>query len=299
MRVALIVNPIAGGGRAKKLAPIAIAKLKSAGYEVEVRESHRAGASTELASEAAKECELVVACGGDGTVFEVLNGIVETEATLGILPWGRGNDISKDLGLPQGIEEPIRALIDGLPRRVDAVETNGKFFLGVGGLGLDAQAAVVGNKYRKMLISDFIAYQILPLFIFLSYPPFPVEIKVDGETFTYEGTFLVSVGNTPTYARGMRILPEASFTDGKLDLCITTAPSRFHLFKLYGQVFSGQHVKDPGVHYFQASRVSVRALNGATVHFFADGEILGTLPAEFAIAPGKAKIQLWKGQRIG
>ncbi len=295
MRIALIINPIAGGGRAKKLAPIAIERLKQAGCQVEVIESQRAGASTELARAAAKECKLVVACGGDGTVLEVLNGIVETEATLGVLPWGRGNDVAKDLGLPQGVEEPIRTLIDGSPRRVDAVETNGKYFLGVGGLGLDAQAAVMGNKYRKVLFSDFIAYQILPLFIFFSYPPFPVEVKVDEDLFVYEGTFLVSVGNTSTYSRGMRILPNASYTDGKLDLCITTAPSRFHLFKLYSQVFSGQHIKDPGVHYFQASQVKVRALNGATVHFFADGEILGTLPAEFRIAPGRARIQSRKG----
>ncbi|MCR4429059.1 MAG: diacylglycerol kinase family lipid kinase [Caldiserica bacterium] len=293
MRLAIVVNPIAGAGKAKKFAPLAEEKLKNAGFEVALLYSKGVGDAVELARKAALEgAEAVIACGGDGTVFEVLNGIKATNASLGILPWGRGNDVSKDLGIPQGIEEPIEVLIRGKPREIDACQSPKGLFLGVGGIGLDAQVAVNGNKWRKILRSDFVAYELGAIVTILYYPPFPLEITIDGKKFVFEQTFLVAVGNTVSYSRGMRILPHASFADGKLDLCVVTSPTRWHLLKLFPTVFKGEHLKDPGIHYFQPCNVELQCLNGSQIFYFADGEVLGTLPASFSIKPKAVKILL-------
>jgi YegS/Rv2252/BmrU family lipid kinase len=296
MKLAIIVNPIAGAGKAYKLAPFAEKKLKDAGFKVQVFLSEGARNSVELARKAALEgYETVVACGGDGTVFEVLNGIQSTGATLGILPWGRGNDVSKDLGIPQGVEEPIEALIKGKPVEVDAAESPQGLFLGVGGVGVDAQVAVNGNRWRKILRSDFIAYELGAVITLLYYPPFPLEITLDGNTYHFDNTYLVAIGNTVSYSRGMRILPRASFIDGKLDVCVVTSRSRWHLLKIFPTVFTGEHLKDKGIHYFQPEKVELRCLNGARVYYFADGEVLGTLPASFSIKSRKVKIILPRG----
>jgi YegS/Rv2252/BmrU family lipid kinase len=295
MKIAIIVNPVAGGGKAKKLAPLAEKRLKEAGHKTQVFISGRQEESMKLAELAAKEgFEIIVACGGDGTVLEVLNGIKSTDAALGVLPWGRGNDVSKDLGLPQGVDGSIETLLNGKEVEVDAAGTGGRLFLGVGGVGLDAQVAVNGNRWRKVLRSDFVAYELGAIVTILYYPPFPLELSLEGKLHLFENTFLVAVGNTSSYSRGMRILPHASFLDGKLDVCVVTSRSRFHLLKLFPTVFRGTHLKDPGIHYFQADQVNLRCLNGAKVYYFADGEIFGTLPTSFVIHPRKVKIILPK-----
>lgn len=298
MKYAIVVNPIAGAGKARKFAPLAEKKLRSAGFDVSLFFTRGAGDATELARKASLEgAEGVIACGGDGTVFEVLNGIQSTNASLGILPWGRGNDVSKDLGIPQGIEKPIEVLIEGKAKEIDACQSPKGLFLGVGGIGLDAQVAVNGNKWRKFLRSDFVAYELGAVVTILYYPPFPLEITLDGTKLVFEKTFLVAVGNTVSYSRGMKILPKASFQDGKLDVCVVTAPSRWHLLKIFPTVFKGDHLKDPGIHYFQPKKVDLKCLNGSKIYYFADGEVLGTLPAGFSVKSKAVKIILPRDEK--
>jgi hypothetical protein len=143
MRLAIIMNPIAGGGKAKEMSSHAIEVLQKAGFEVALMESTFAGASTGLARQAAQlGYNPVLACGGDGTVLEVVNGLEGTTSVMGILPYGRGNDVCKDLGLSINSEEALETIIHGHPRNVDAVKCRGRAFLGVGGVGVDGQAAV-------------------------------------------------------------------------------------------------------------------------------------------------------------
>lgn len=292
MRVVIIMNPIAGGGKAKKITPYAKEKLQSFGCDVEVWESTYAGVSVDLARQAVEAgFDRVVACGGDGTVFEVLNGLSFRSTVMGILPFGRGNDVSKDLGLPQNLEDSIQNLVDGIPKSMDAILTRGRYFLGVGGVGLDGQAAFTAARWRRFLPQTSFAYTLIALWTLSFFRPFPLEFALDGKTRVFPQTYLVAVGNTTTYAQGMQILPKALPNDGLLDACVITSRTRLHLFSLFPKVFSGSHIHDSGVFYFQGKDLYLNCPNSARkVHCFADGELLGTLPNRFSIAPRMVQI---------
>ncbi len=292
MRVVIIVNPIAGGGKAKKIAPHAKEKLQSFGCDVHVWESTHAGASVDLARQAAEAgFDRVVACGGDGTVLEVLNGLSSRPTVMGVLPFGRGNDVSKDLGLPQNLEDSIQNLLDGVPKSVDAIFTSGRYYLGVGGVGLDGQAAITAVRCRRFLPQTSFAYTLIALWTLSFFRPFPLEFELDGKTRVFPQTYLVAIGNTTTYSQGMKILPKALPNDGLLDACVITSRTRLHLFSLFTKVFSGSHIHDSGVYYFQGKDLSLNCPNSARkVYCFADGELLGTLPNRFSIAPRMVQI---------
>jgi YegS/Rv2252/BmrU family lipid kinase len=292
MRVVIIMNPIAGGAKAKKITPYAKEKLQSFGCDVEVWESTYAGVSVDLARQAAEAgFDRVVACGGDGTVLEVLTGLSSRPTVMGILPFGRGNDVSKDLGLPQNLEDSIQNLVDGVPKPMDAILARDRYFLGVGGVGLDGQAAFTAARCRRFLPQTSFAYTLIALWTLSFFRPFPLEFTLDGKTRVFPQTYLVAVGNTTTYSQGMQILPKALPNDGLLDACVITSRTRLHLFSLFAKVFSGSHIHDSGVYYFQGKDLYLNCPNSARkVYCFADGELLGTLPNRFSIAPRMVQI---------
>jgi diacylglycerol kinase (ATP) len=292
MRIAIIMNPIAGGGKTKRMTPDAKQLLQSLGCDVEVWESTYPGVSVDLARQAAEAgFDRVVACGGDGTVLEVLNGLSARPTVMGILPFGRGNDVSKDLGLPQNPEDSIRNLVDGAPKATDAIFTQGRYFLGVGGVGMDGQAAVTAARWGRFLPQTSFSYTLIALWTLSFFRPFPLEFTMDGKTQVFPETYLVAIGNTTTYSQGMRILPKALPNDGLLDACVVTSRTRLHLFSLFTKVFSGRHILDGGVSYFQGKDLSLNCPDSARkIHCFADGELLGTLPNRFSIVPKMVQI---------
>jgi diacylglycerol kinase (ATP) len=292
MRAAIIVNPIAGEGKAKQMAPRAKEKLEGAGFEVEVMESAFAGASTGLAREAAqKGSDRVIACGGDGTVLEVVNGLDGTACLMGILPFGRGNDVYKDLGLPPELESAFQTVSNGSPRFVDAVKCRGRAFLGVGGVGIDAQAAVNADRWKRFLPKSSISYILVGFWTLIFFQPFTLDMTLDGESYHFQKTYVVAVGNTSTYSQGMRILPKASPSDGLLDACVITSSRHFHVLPLFFKIFSGDHLKDPGVHYFQGKELQLNCPDfQRKIYCFADGELFGILPNHFSASPRQVQL---------
>ena len=292
MRIAIILNPIAGGGKAKEMSSHAKETLQQAGFEVSLMESTFAGASTGLARQAALlGYDPVLACGGDGTVLEVVNGLEGTTSIMGILPYGRGNDVYKDLGLPIDSEEALQTIIHGHPRSVDAVKCRSRAFLGVGGVGVDGQAAVNAERWKRFLPKAGISYILVGFLTMAFFRPFTLELILDGERHQFNYTYVVAVGNTSTYSQGMKILPKASFQDGLLDACVITSKSHLHLFPLFFKIFSGEHIKDPGVRYFQGKELQLNCLDPhRTIYCFADGEMFGALPNHYSACPNQIQI---------
>jgi YegS/Rv2252/BmrU family lipid kinase len=220
-----IVNPVAGKGQAVRVWERVRAGLPSLEPWHCVLTQY-AGHARELASTAtARGYERVVAVGGDGTVYEVANGLAGTETTLGIIPAGTGNDTAGNLGVPF---DPIAAAslaAQGTARHIDLGEIrtaqSTSYFVNVAGFGFDAEVAWRVNRMPRKFVGGTVPYVIGVLETLWQYRAPLMRISVDQQTFERR-VFLVAVANNPSYGGGMRIAPNARCDDGLFDLCLVS-----------------------------------------------------------------------------
>lgn len=284
MGTRIIVNPVAGAGRAAARARAVASQLYAAWPALEWVESTSAEHVTQLAHEAkAAGYERVIVAGGDGTVHLAVNGLVGGSTALGILPAGSGNDLLSALGFPRDLERAIRLLERGRTRQIDVGLAAGRVFCCVLGVGLDTPALEIVHRSRFRRGRGLYSYAALRTV--LTYSPRRMRIRY-GSDAAFEGdvTF-AAVTNTPTYAGGMRIAPSASVVDGQLDLCIVPRLGRARTLASFGQMTRGRHGEIPGVVLAQSGSVQLESDEPIPVTL--DGELTDLRTSlEARIVPG-------------
>jgi YegS/Rv2252/BmrU family lipid kinase len=285
-RTLAIVNPVAGRHAAPRIWSRIHAEVPAA-RDWDCVTTERPGHARQLAAAAAdKAYARVVAVGGDGTISEVANGLARSETALGIIPAGTGNDLAHSLGIPG---DPLAAAhlaahgasspLDVGELRTDATHT---YFLNVAGFGFDAEVAWRANRLPKRG-GGTLPYVLGVVHTLWRYAASGMRISIDGQTVDRR-VFLVAVGNCPTYAGGMRIVPSARPDDGLLDVCLVSHLSRVEVLRLLPRMYSGGHVRHPAVELFRCRELSADA-NGRVL-CQADGELVGGLPARFGLLAG-------------
>ncbi len=280
-----MVNETAGAGKARRL----WSRLRDGltGPTCDWASTRRPGHARELARDAASRgYDLVVAFGGDGTVHEVVNGIMReerAEAALGIVPAGTGNDIARSFGVPSDPAEACRVLREKpVLRRMDLARVKDRYFVGVGGAGFDAEVAALCNRWPKYLPGT-ITY-VLGIFALLAtFNPVEVELALDGEVLR-QRILLVALGNTQYYGGGMRMCPLARPDDGLLEVVVAGPLGKLETIRLLPTLFKGRHILHRLVSCYRAREVSIRSATPLSLQ--ADGEVLGQLPATFRVLPG-------------
>jgi len=290
----LIANSAVGGKRRTRIVDQVVRRLRESKGAVEVRWTTAPGHAEELAGLAVRGgATHVVACGGDGTIHEVVNGIVASEpatdaVTLGIVPLGRCNDLVRALNIPCKESVSIQTLLDGGVRTIDLGRVGGRYFLTVASLGLDSlvnQYVADGRPPRFFNRTTAYLYGIMANLFRYRF----VRMRLQGDVEGFEGpVFLAAVGNTSTYGGGMKIAPTAVVDDGRLDLCLVRQTSRLDVIKMLPYVYSGGHVRHPSVtmHTFQEIEVSTEA----PMTIWADGEPVARTPAVFRIVPRALRV---------
>jgi len=296
MKAMLIYNPAAGQRDVEPELRKAVQYLEGRGWEVLWRRTHGAGDATTYGREAATMgLDVAIAAGGDGTIGQIVNGLVGSKTTLGVIPTGTTNVWAKEARIPiwtplrpQAIQEAAVILAEGQPRTVDIGKVNGQYFLMWVGIGFDAQVtarveAQPQHKRRLGKIAFFVAVfvQTLNLTGVRSY------ITVDGKKISGR-IFLAVASNIHLYADIIRLAPMASMNDGRLDFCVFKAYSGLAALRLLVSLFLGIHTRDPEVKMLQARRISVQTSKPLPVH--ADGDIIGTTPVEISIVPNALRI---------
>ena len=287
-RVTVILNPTAGRGQALKrrdeLESLLHRSIKNLFDVVSWRviETTGPGSATAIAAEAAEQgVNLVVAAGGDGTLSEVLNGLVGTQTQLGVIPLGTGNDFARTVGIGTELSKAVLTLFYGNPLQVDVGRTQGRYFLNVAGCGFDAVCAERVNKgYRNLRgTAAYVAavYQSL-----IKFQPTQMRLTLDGETRDV-CAMLCAVANAQSYGGGMRIAPKARLNDGLLDVCLVTAGSKWQFVKAFPRVYKGTHITHPDVVMLRAKEIRIESETDLPI--LVDGEIVGTTPAEFTVSP--------------
>jgi len=282
----VIVNPIAGGGRAGR----AVSWL--AATEAIVRVTARAGEAEEIAAGAVGH-DRVIAVGGDGTVQEVVNGLLAhaSPSTLGLLPLGTGNDLARSLGIPRELPAAWKIATGEATRRIDVARaTNGsgrqRWFASAGGIGFDAQVAAAMAQQRGWQASRA-GYLMTTLSELRRFSNCHVRVTID--EVSVEGPVLfIAAANGAYYGGGMRIAPDALVDDGRLDVCIVGDISRRTALRQLPNLYRGTHVRHPAVSMHACSRLRVEG--GAETRIHLDGEPFGGLPLEVALHPGALRV---------
>ena len=284
MRLALVVNPAAGGGRGAKLLP-ALEKA-FAGHDVTVSLTTSLEHGEELARAAVADDRVVVAVGGDGLVGRVAGAVATARGVLGVVPGGRGNDFCRSLGI-RSVAAACDVVLTGVARPVDVGVVDGVPFLGIASVGFDSD--VQERVLRTRVPLGQLVYLWAALATVRSWRDATFTLEVDGAPVSVTG-WSAAVSNSGVYGGGMRLAPDASVTDGSLDLVTTSSMGRLAFLRSFPKVFRGTHVTHPAVDVRPARSVTLSASRPFRV--FADGDPVATLPCTVTVLPGALQLLL-------
>jgi YegS/Rv2252/BmrU family lipid kinase len=278
-RFALIVNPVAGGGRSLKAAGRVREELEGAGEQVRLIETASQEHAREVAAEAGRAGDTVVAVGGDGLVGTIAGELCESSSRLALVPAGRGNDFARVLRVPRDPRRAAEVARDGRERLLDVGEVDGASFVGNASLGIDSDVNQLANDtkfVRGNLVYLYATLRILPRWRHASF-----EVLVDGREHRLRG-FTVAAANSGVYGGGMRVAPNARLDDGRLDVVMVSEHSKARfLLKGIPKLFRGSHLDDEAIGFDRGESVEVRADRPFTV--FADGEPIARLPVTIKV----------------
>ncbi|MGM9924878.1 MAG: diacylglycerol kinase [Bacillus sp. (in: firmicutes)] len=279
-RARLIYNPTSGREAIRKHLPDVLAKLEAAGYEASCHATTGAGDATEAARIAIeRKYDIVIAAGGDGTIYEVVNGLAEAEyrPKLGIIPVGTTNDFARAIHVPRSIDEAVDIITAGNTMPIDIGKMNDKYFINIAGGGrLTELTYEVPSKLKTML--GQLAYYLKGIEMLPSIKATHVKIEYDGKLFEGE-IMLFLVANTNSVGGFERLAPDASLNDGMFTLLILKKTNLAEFIRIASLAIRGEHTKDPNVIYVKANRIKVTSTEKMQLNL--DGEYGGVAPAEF------------------
>ena len=271
--ITVIVNPSAHSERAKQ----SLDTIQRLAAGTNIRFTAGAGDARKLAREAALAgASTVVACGGDGTVSEVANGLAGTATALGVLPLGTMNVFSKEFAIPADLEAAWRIIEAGVTREIDLPEANGAHFIQLAGVGLDAQVVKETTWESKKRLGP-LSYIISAANVASRTPP---VLRVETDDQIREGSFVL-IGNGRYYGAKLVLFPDARPDDGRLDVIIFKNLGYFDIARYIGGVLLGQHLDLDDVDYFQTSELHVTCETPVPVEL--DGELFCDLPVRFGM----------------
>lgn len=301
-RVALIYNPASGQYSTRR--DRAVGRIQStladAGISVSAFETGAPGRAMSLAKEAVEQgFDTVLACGGDGTVHEVVQSLVGTDVALGVVPLGTANALAADLELIGPPEKVARKLLRATPMPVSvgrihyhdhAGQPGSRYFLVAAGIGADALLmARLDSRLKRRL--GYILYLIEATRIWAtsSFPLFEAAIPINGNGShrVVELSQLLAV-RVRSFGGVLRELaPGASLRNGNLSLLAFRTQKRLHYLAFLLSAMAGRHSFDGNVELLDTPSIECRHRNGSTASLYveADGEVLGTLPVRMEVAP--------------
>jgi len=319
MQAELIYNPQAGQVIVRHELEDAVTFLGRYGWTVVWQETTKPAEATELARHAVRRgAKVIIAAGGDGTVSEIANGLLDTDVALGVLPVGTTNSWALQMGIPAlnplvpgksvvklvaDVEERIahpllanyyrrvllnaaKVLVEGHTVRVDLGKAAGHYFLMWAGIGLDAAVVESVALKEKRALGSW-AYLLTTIAAAKGYSSIDVWLNLDGKVIKVN-TPLIVVSNIQLYGGVMRIGAKACVNDAKLDVCIFKGDGFFTFVQHAVKVLSHKHLQDPKIEYYQSSEIVVESARSLPVHM--DGEPFTETPVAIRAVPSALKV---------
>lgn len=291
-----VVNPAAGGGRCGKLASTALDKLRAAGLALEVHETKAPGEATHLAREAyAAGFRNFIAVGGDGTGFEIVNGLFpaaasQGRAALGFLPMGTGNSFLRDF-TRRGAEYAMKAILNGRKRPCDVIRLNHSggslYYINTLNMGFAADVATLTNRRLKGLGEAGYLLGVIISLARLRRRPFP--LRVDGERDDRRCLF-VAFSNSKYTGGKMLIAPYAIVDSGAIEYVHWGPIGRLGLLRNLPKLFDGSHIRHPLASRRIATRIEFDVKDAVDV--VVDGEVLTLELESLEVLPGALDVMV-------
>jgi YegS/Rv2252/BmrU family lipid kinase len=271
MKLVVITNPYAGRGRVKRFVGTFVSHAESTGRNLDVLHTEGPGHAIELGRRAAETADVVCIVGGDGTVHEVVNGLMPNPVPIAVVPYGSGNDFARLMECPRTAEELFSVIDDGMGVRLDVLDCGLRYCVNSCGLGFEAQVTKNSRSIRWL--------KGLPLYLLAVgkaltefHCPQVVITLEEGEAFTGE-RLLVSVGNGVSAGGGFYLTPNAAPDDGQIDVCVVKKMGRSRMLRLLPLSLKGAHTERPEVEMRRTRSLTVTCDEPLHVHI--DGEYLG------------------------
>jgi YegS/Rv2252/BmrU family lipid kinase len=279
----IIVNPAAHNAPSERRLEELYLWMQANGWRVSWEATEKRGDGTTMAGRAAeRRVPLVIACGGDGTVNEVINGLAGSESTLGTIPAGTSNIWAREVGLDKKLIDCVEAMITGERRKVDLGRVGDRYFLLLAGFGIDAaitQSVPLSIKERV----GAAAYAISAAKETIRWQAKPIAVRIDGVERELD-VLMAFVGNTRMYAGITRITPTAIVDDGLLDVCIYAGKGRRDILFHTARTLLQLHRRNKNVIYRRARKVEFDWNEPLPVQL--DGDPLDYCPNEVRVEPG-------------
>ena len=299
----VIVNPAAGGGRALRAEGEVAKYFLHGNRRADFVRSQSADDFRLRAADAARGgYRAVVALGGDGAFHHLVEATLGLDVVLGFFPAGNGNDIAEALGIPKDAVAAASVFLKSAPRAIDVIRATfagGKsaVYVGAGGVGMDAEAALLANtRFRRLpYVTRYLAGA---LWSFWRFKSLAVEagMETDSGFVKWPGKILLAVvANSPWYGSGFRIAPMAEMDDGWFDVALVEEIPWTRLLEALPVLLRTGDLRWPEIHRYRARRMTLRTDRPALVH--GDGEILGETPVEFEILPAAIRVAAPAGRK--
>jgi YegS/Rv2252/BmrU family lipid kinase len=297
----VIVNPNAAKGTASRHIPSIETSFQNRGLEYSIAISERPWHAVELSQQAiADGYDTIVAAGGDGTINEVINGIMlskqsgHSTARLGVLPIGRGNDFAYAAGIPLDFEASCEAIAQAATRVIDVgrvtggLYPQGRYFGNGVGVGFDAVINYLASESR---IGGTLGYLIAAAkAIFFYFKPPLVEIQLDDRKMT-QFAMMVTAMNGHRLGGGFILAPDANLSDANFDVCVASKLNKFEIIKLLPHFLNGSQKGHPALQFSYSQTVHVKALEGI-LYSQADGEKISMDATEITIELFPAQLEV-------
>jgi len=301
MPAKIILNPYSNRWGAKKRAPEMLQQLRALGYAFEMVTMAGPGHGVELAREAmAQGFDPIVAAGGDGSISEVVNGMIGEDgvagATLGVIPLGSANDYAYQLGIPDDLAAACQTLTAAQHiRRLDVGRVDDRIFMNDFILGLGAQTNIEAAKIHWLRGSMLYVAGALKAIAKARWPR--VGFEWDGGKIEKKRIVVAYVGNGYRTGGVYFFTPDARLDDGLLDFAVADARSRFKVLQLLPKTFKGTHVREPGVQVERCTWLHIESDDPLPA--LADGELIATAAYAFHIQILPGALQVIAGETPG
>lgn len=273
-RIVFIINPISGTGSKEVIPSLIERHIDKEAYDVEMRFTEYANHASEITTQCKEDgVDIVVAVGGDGTVNEVARALVDSPTALGIIPCGSGNGLARHLMLPMNVKGAIDIINVGLIHELDYGVINEHPFFCTCGMGFDA---FISKKFADAGKRGMMTYLENVLREGLKYEPDTYELTIDGNDTKQYQAFLLSVANASQYGNDAYIAPQASMSDGLLDVVIMEPFDILEAPQVGIELMNKTLDKSSRIKCFKAKDIKIRRSKPGVIHYDGDPVEAGT-----------------------
>ena len=281
-KIVFVVNPISGTQSKKAILKWIDERMDRSIYDYSIVKTEYAGHATQIAASAAQnKVDVVVAIGGDGTINEIARSLVHTETALGIIPCGSGNGLARHLRIPMDPKAAIDIINQGNRLSIDYGKINNIPFFCTCGVGFDA---FVSLKFADSRKRGLLTYLENTLHESLTYQPETYEIENEEGTMKYKA-WMIACGNASQYGNNAYIAPQASLTDGLMDVTIMEPFTVLDVPSLSFQLFNKTIDQNSRVKTMRAKKIKIHRAHDGVMHFDGDPLMAGK-ELEVEIIPG-------------